>query len=110
MPRPLKKAEYRIVFATRDAESGWSDLKATTANALTDAWDALTREPRDRSPRCHPLKGDLATVVHAGVAHERWQYELPGGARLWYFVTEDGRTAGTVHLIRVHTHHPNATK
>jgi len=110
VPRPLKKAEYEIVFATRDAQSGWTDLRATTANTLADAWDALTHDPKDVSPKCHPLKGDLATVTHAGSTHERWQYELPGGARIWYYVTEGGKTAGTVHLIKMHTHHPNETK
>jgi hypothetical protein len=57
------------------------------------------------SPRNHPLKGELATVVHRGIGHARWQYEVPGGARLWFYV--DGQI---VHLIDVHTHHPNQTK
>jgi len=106
--RPTKRSEYRIICATRQAQKGWQDLRATTLSALADAWDALTRDPLRDDPTCHPLKGDLGSVTHAGVAHVRRQYQMPGGARIWYYVT-DGRP-GTVHLLDVHTHHPNATK
>lgn len=106
--RPTKRTEYRIAFATQQAQKGWRDLRATKLNALTDAWDALTHDPVRNDQTCHPLKGDLADVTVAGVAHVRRQYELTGGARLWYYVTEGA--PGTVHLLDVHTHHPNATK
>ena len=83
VPRPRKKAEYAILFATRQATKGWQDLLATTHNAIVDAWDFLTKTPDLESPRNHRLKGDLATVTHAGRTHDRWQHELPGGARIW---------------------------
>lgn len=105
VPRPTKKSEYRLVFGTRDAEKSWADLTATQLNALVDAWDFLTRTPHQRLPRNHPLKGDLATVTRNGTAHEQWQHELAGGARLWFYV--DGRS---VVLVQVHTRHPNQTK
>ncbi|MCL2453940.1 MAG: hypothetical protein FWD18_01365 [Micrococcales bacterium] len=106
--RPTKRTEHRIVFATRQAQRGWRDLRATALNAMADAWDALTRDPEANNPTCHPLRGDLGTITVDGVAHVRRQYELPGGARIWFYVTP-GRP-GTVHLTDVHTHHPNATK
>lgn len=62
VPRPLKRVEYELRFATREAEKGWTDLLATARNAVVDAWDFLTRTPDDRSSRCHPLKGDLETL------------------------------------------------
>ncbi|MGN6612500.1 MAG: hypothetical protein ACTHLJ_12070 [Angustibacter sp.] len=105
VPRPLKKAEFTILFGTRQAEAGWTDLKATQRNALVDAWDFLTKQPTARQPKNHPLKGDLATVTHRGATHERWQHELSHGARIWFYV--DGRT---VVLIDCHTRHPNETK
>lgn len=108
--RPTKRVEYEIVFATTQARKGWVDLVATTRNAMADAWDTLTRHPNETTQTCHQLKGNLATVTQAGKVHARWQYELPGGARVWYFVTDAGKFAGTVHLIEVHTHHPNETK
>lgn len=103
--RPRKKAEFELRFATRQAEKGWSDLKATTGNALADAWDFLTRTPRHLSERNHPLKGELAQVLRDGQRHDRWQLELPGGARIWFYVHEQ-----VVWLVDVHTHHPNQTK
>ena len=105
VPRPSKKAEYEIRFATRQASKGWQDLLATTHNAIVDAWDFLTKTPDLESSQNHRLKGELATLTHAGRTHDRWQHELPGGARIWFFI--DGRA---VHLIDVHTHHPNQTK
>ena len=43
VPRPLKRAEYPIEFAGRQAEKGWQDLLATTRSAVVNAWDFLTR-------------------------------------------------------------------
>ena len=103
--RPTKSAEFEIVFATREAERGWRDLRATQRKVLTDAWDALARDPRDHTPTMHPLRGELGLVSVAGSLHERWQYELSGGARIWYFVIER-----CVYLEQVHTRHPNQTK
>lgn len=105
VPRPIKKGEFTIVFATRHAEVGWRDLLATQRNATVDAWDFLTRSPDARTPINYRLKGDLATVVHGGTTHDRWQHKLSGGARIWFYV--DDRN---VYLVDVHTQHPNATK
>ena len=70
-------------------------MLATTHNAVVDAWDFLTKTPGLESPRNHRLKGELATVTHAGRTRERWQHELPGGARIWFFIDEQA-----VHLVR----------
>ena len=103
--RPRKKAEYEIRFATRQAEKGWQDLLATQRNAVVDAWDFLTKTPCAESFTNHPMKAELATVIRDGTAFTRWQYELTGGARIWFYVED-----WTVQLIDVHTRHPNETK
>lgn len=105
VPRPIKKAEYTIVFATREAQTGWRDVLATQRNSVVDAWDFLTRHPLDSTPNNYQLKGELATVTHAGNTHDRWQHKLTGGARIWFYV--EGQT---VHLVDVHIRHPNETK
>lgn len=105
VPRPLKKAEFEIQFGTSQAEKGWKDLLATTRNSVVDAWDFLAKTPLEESEKNHQLKGELSTLTHRGGTFGRWQHELPGGARLWFYV--DGQT---VCLVDVHTHHPNATK
>lgn len=43
--RPLKRAEYGIVFITRQAEKGWKDGLATYRNAIVDGWEHLCVEP-----------------------------------------------------------------
>ena len=103
--RHLKSTEFEIVSASRQAELGWRDLRATQRNVLADAWDYLTTTPTHPTPTAHPLRGTLAIVRHQGIDHERWQYELSGGARIWYFVVDQ-----TVYLEHVHTRHPNETK
>lgn len=103
--RPLKKSEYEIRFATQRARKGWQDLRATTRGPLVDAWDFLTKTPTAQWAKNHPLKGELATVTRADQTYERWQYELPGGARIWFYVADR-----RVNLVDVHTHHPNQTK
>lgn len=69
------------------------------------------KTPQERSDRCHPLKGDLATVTIQGVTMQRWQYEVTSGGRIWYAVgsSVDKRNAGTVFLVRVAPGHPNET-
>lgn len=103
--RPTKTTEYEIVFATREAEAGWRDLRATQRNTLADAWDRLSTRPLERTPTVHPLRGELGSIRRSGVAYERWQCELSGGARIWYYLIDR-----TVHLEQVHTRHPNQTK
>ncbi len=105
VPRPTKNAEFTIHFATKQAQDGWRDVLATQRNTVVDAWDRLTRRPLDPSPSNYQLKGELAVVIHAGETHERWQYKLSGGARIWFYV--DGQS---VYLVDVHTRHPNQTK
>lgn len=103
--RPIKSTEWTIFCASRDAERGWTALRASQNNALADAWDYLTKRPlADEHPH-GKLKGKLALVCRAGVSHERRQYECKNGARIWYWV-EDMK----VMLERVDTHHPNETK
>ena len=64
----------------------------------------LTRTPLESSPRNHTMRGELASGARDGRTCERWQPELPGGARIWFSVD-----AGTVHLVDVSTSHPNRT-
>ncbi|QHC66242.1 hypothetical protein GSU68_06360 [Rathayibacter sp. VKM Ac-2759] len=105
--RPRKKGEYEIRFASVQAQRGWTDLRATSRNALADAWDFLVRTPTQTTPTNYRLRGELASVTRAGSTHDRWQHKLTqhGDARIWFFVSEQ-----VVHLEQVHTHHPNATK
>lgn len=113
VPRPRRKVEYVIVFGTNDAKKSWADLNAVARNSLVDAWEFLTTSPREPvAGRCYQLEGDFATVKRNGAAYDQWQLKLPGGARIWYYVTapSDGKSAGDVVLVRVSTHHPNETK
>lgn len=71
VPRPVKKSEYTLCFASTNAQRGWRDLEATRRNSLVDAWDFLTRTPLQVTPTNYPLKGDLGVVVRMGVEHQR---------------------------------------
>lgn len=106
VPRPTKSTEFDIVFGSRQAAKGWTDLRATHRSQLADAWDFLTRTPTSITPSNYRLKGELSTVSRAGVTHDRWQHKptLRGGARIWFYVD-----AHTVVLEQVHTNHPHET-
>jgi hypothetical protein len=107
VPRPPRKIEYEIRYATADAAKGWRDLAATIRNPLAEAWDFLTRTPLSKTPTNYPLRGDLGTISRGDKIHERWQHKptLKGAARIWFFVEDR-----TVYLEQVHTHHPSETK
>lgn len=107
VPRPPKKFEYEIQFASKDAGKGWRDLVATIRNPMTESWDFLTRTPLSTTPTNYRLKGELGTISRAGTTHERWQHKptASGTARIWFYVNDR-----TVFLEQVHTSHPNETK
>jgi len=107
VPRPTKGSEFELHFASAQAAKGWSDLCATTRNAAAEAWDFLTRSPRNQTPLNTPMRGELGTVVRDGKTHVRWQLKptAKGDARIWYYVVDQ-----RVYLEQVHTKHPNQTK
>jgi hypothetical protein len=107
VPRPTKKAEYELQFASASAKRGWTDLAATIRGPLADAWDFLTRTPLETTPTNYRLRGELGTVSRGGASYDRWQHKptLKGDARIWFYVN-----GNTVLLEQVHTHHPNQTK
>lgn len=107
VPRPPRKTEYEIRFATVDARRGWRDLAATIRNPLTESWDFLTRTPLSTTPTNYRLRGELGVISRDGTAYERWQHKptVRGTARIWFYVHER-----TVFLEQVHTSHPNQTK
>lgn len=103
--RPLKRAEFEIRFATREAQKGWTDLLATMRHSVVAAWEYLTATPLAQTERNHPMRAELEFIVRDGNRYPRWQHELPGGARIWFYVDES-----IVWLVDVHTRHPNHTK
>lgn len=107
VPRPARKSEFTIRFATREAKVGWRDLSAVRRNALVDAWEFLTRNPLERTALNGPLRDELGTIIRSGESHEVWQLKLNqrDGARIWFYVA-----GNVVHLEQVFTAHPNATK
>lgn len=107
VPRPTKKSEYAITFASTQARRGWTDLCATIRGPLADSWDFLTKHPLAVTPTNYRLRGELGVIVRDGVEYDRWQHKptQQGDARIWFYVVDR-----TVHLENVHTRHPNQTK
>lgn len=105
--RPTKKSEFDICFASKNAERGWINLRATIRSPLVDTWDFLTRTPLATTQTNYRLRGVLGVITSQGNEHERWQHKptAKGDARIWFFVV-----GNIVHLEQVHTHHPNETK
>jgi len=113
--RPLRKVDYEIVHISRQAEKGWRDALATHRNAVVEAWERLTTEPtREDGERVYRLKGDLGQATYRGNTYARYQYKIPGGGRIWYFVEpsreKKAKIAGRVLIEDAHTAHPNETK
>lgn len=111
--RPTKRAEFQIIFISRQAEKGWNDALATSKNAMVDAWDRLTTEPfREDGRRVYRLKGELAHGLYDGNTFERYQYKITDSGRIWYFVqpTTGNKRAGVVLLERCETGHPKVTE
>ncbi len=86
LTRPVPANEWELVAITTEAARGWAQLEATEPAALARAYDQLTHDPAHYSGRQHRMKGQYATGTYEGRTFERWQYEVSGASRIWYFV------------------------
>ena len=102
VPRPPKKTDYGIWFATRQDEEGWSDLLATKLNSLVDACEYLTKTPLETSEKNHPMPDELRFVLRGGRTFDHWRHDLPGGARTWSSIDQH-----IGHIFEVHAGHSN---
>lgn len=107
--RPPKNGEWIIRHATTEAAHGWDNLCTQIPGVLATLFDKLTSDPRtiDNIDRQGLLKGQLAVTTVNGSQFPQWQYELPGGGRIWYVIDDQKRT---VWLTKVTARHPNETK
>jgi hypothetical protein len=106
---PARPGEWTLVFADNDAAGGWEDLCTTAAGSTRNAWEHLSRDPRDRSQnasRIGPLKGALGKKRIGGRELEQWQYEVTAGGRVWYCPDDEKKV---VHLTYASTKHPKLT-
>jgi hypothetical protein len=105
---PPRKGDWELRFAETDAASGWEELCAQAPGPLRDAWDALSRNPLDRSlpHRQHRLRYDLATRSIGGAELEQWQYEVTGAGRIWYCPDDQRRI---VFITKASSGHPRET-
>lgn len=104
---PPAKGGWDFRYATSEATSGWEKVCAAAPANARVAWERISTDPRDRTDRQHPLKGNLATRIINGTTMEQWQYEVTGGGRLWYCIDDDHRTAW---LTDAMPGHPKATE
>lgn len=116
--RPVARQEWDLVVITGDAARGWDAFAISEPTALAHAYDQLTRDPAKHSERQHRLKGSLATGEHQGRTFDRWQYEVTGAGRIWYFIDDPGperrggkgaRARRRVLVEMVSIGHPKAT-
>ena len=99
---------YTLKYATTDAMKGWEELCQQAPASTRKAYEAIESDPCPAPPttRHHQLKGQLSTGVHGGQALPQWQYEVTGGARVWYLVDHATPTCWVKHAG---TGHPKQT-
>lgn len=106
---PARRGEWELRFATGEAAEGWEQLCSQAPGPARDCFDALSRDPRDRSSapgRIHQLKGELATRELKGQRLEQWQYEVTAAGRVWYCIDDANRR---VLLVLASVGHPKET-
>jgi hypothetical protein len=103
---PPREGEWDLRYADNAAAKGWEELSRAAPSAAEAAWRQLRTDPRQRSPRQHPLKAALATRSVGGALLEQWQYEVTGAGRLWYAIDDRKRV---VWLTFASVGHPRQT-
>lgn len=90
---PQRAGEWELRHGD-DSVDGWEELCKQAPGPAREAWDRLSREPRDRTNhgRQHQLKAGLATRQVKGKVLEQWQYEVTGAGRIWYCPDDAAKT------------------
>lgn len=104
---PPARGEWDLRFGDQRAVEGWDRLCSQAPGPASAAWTALRTDPRARSQRQHPLKGDYASRSVGGREIEQWQYEVTGGGRIWYCIDDERRV---VYLTLAIIGHPRQTE
>ena len=105
---PAVTGEWDLRCHGNDAIDGWEALCNQAPGPTRAAWEALTKNPRDRtnpSRQCQ-LRFDLAAREIGGKRLEQWQYEVTGAGRVWYCIDDE---TCTVWITLASTGHPSKT-
>lgn len=106
---PPRPGEWELRFGDGAAADGWEELCCQAPGPTREAYDMLSRNPRDtsRPGRQHRLGGDLGSRVVAGELLDQWQIEVTGGGRIWYCIDD---AAHRIVIVLASTKHPKLTE
>jgi hypothetical protein len=101
--------EWDVLLHTSDAADGWDELCQAFPGPAWEAWVILrTRPTWPANPeRQHKLKLALKSREIKGKALDQWQYEVSGGARIWYCPDPDTKK---VYVTNATTGHPKRSE
>jgi len=122
--RPTRTEHWELVAVDKGVAEDWDRWAKQELNALVAAYDQLAANPTQFSARQKKLEGKTwGTGTYEGKTYDRWQYEVTGSGRIFYFVddpTSGGRKSETrgrgphpsrrVIIEAVHPGHPKATE
>lgn len=103
---PPGAGEWDLRYGDSRAVEGWEQFSSQAPGPALSAWTALRSDPRARSQRQHPLKGDFATRSVGGRLLDQWQCEITGAGRIWYRIDDERRV---VYLTLAKVGHPRQT-
>jgi hypothetical protein len=104
---PPAPGEWDLRFGDSAAVEGWERVCSQAPGPALTAWTALRTDPRARSQRQHPLRGDFAARSVGGRVLEQWQFEVTGAGRIWYAIDDERRV---VYLTLATVGHPRQTE
>ena len=71
VPVPATGTQWELRFSTKAAAANWALACQQIPQAVADCFTACRGDPRQRTARHHPLRGDLATRVLHGRTMQR---------------------------------------
>ena len=104
---PPSPGDWDLRFGDGPAVDGWEQLCSQAPGPSSTAWTALRTDPRARSQRQHPLKGNLGSRSVGGRVLEQWQYEITGAGRIWYCIDDERHV---IYLTLATLGHPRQTE
>jgi hypothetical protein len=115
--RPTKPGQWEIFARSEKIGKAWEELCNHWPARCQEIFDILSSAPDyDDGDRQGRLRGKLSEGSFEGQNYVRWQIDVNGASRVWYFVdstaygVKQKKRGGRVIIDQIHFGHPKQTE
>jgi len=115
--RPIKRGQWEVIARSVKVGKAWEELCNHWPARCQEIFDVLSTTPDyDYGDRQGRLRGKVSEGTFEGQSYVRWQIDVNGASRVWYFVdstvygAKQKKRGGRVIIDQIHFGHPKQTE